>query len=93
MTRILRLASTLERRGATRSPFYREVQTGLMTRPVKIGTGRAVGWPEHEVEAITAARIGGASDEQIAALVRRLHEQRDAEVLRMLSPASAEAAQ
>lgn len=93
MTRILRLASTLERRGATRSPFYREVQTGLMTKPVKIGAGRAVGWPEHEVEAITAARIRGDSDAQIAALVQRLHEQRDADVLRLLNPSTTEARQ
>jgi hypothetical protein len=37
---------------------------------------RAVGWPDHEVTAIIQARIRGDSDEQIRALVAKLHTAR-----------------
>jgi len=47
-----------------------------MTRPVKIGQ-RAAGYPANEVRAINAARIAGKSDDEIRALVERLHAQRE----------------
>jgi prophage regulatory protein len=42
---------------------------------VPIGA-RAVGWPEHEVTAINAARIAGKSDAEIRELVFRLEAAR-----------------
>ncbi len=73
--RILRLDKILDKTGDTRSPHYDKIAEGLFTRPVKIGV-RAAGWPEHEAEAIIAARVAGASDADIRKLVQRLHEQR-----------------
>ena len=45
------------------------------TKPVAIGL-RSVGWPDYEVEAVTAARVAGQPDEAIRALVNKLHAQR-----------------
>ena len=76
--RILRLKTTLDRTGDTKSPHYDKVSKGLFTRPIKIGGERAAGYPEHEVDALIAARVAGASTEQIKRLVEKLHEQRTA---------------
>lgn len=73
---IWRLPKALEETGKTRTPWYQDVARGLMTAPVKIGGARAAGWPSHEVEAVMAARIASASDEDIRCLVDRLHEAR-----------------
>lgn len=54
---------------------YTAVHEGLFTVPVPIGQ-RAVGWPDHEVKAINAARIAGKSDDEVRALVGKLHEAR-----------------
>jgi len=51
------------------------VRDGLLTKPVPIGP-RAVGWPDYEVKAINVARIAGKSEDDIRALVTRLHAQR-----------------
>lgn len=55
--------------------IYGAAREGLFTKPVKIGP-RAVGWPSEEVRAINAARIAGKSNDDIKALVNRLHEKR-----------------
>ncbi len=54
---------------------YNLIRGGLWPKPVQIGQ-RSVGWPDEEVKAICAARIAGQSDEQIRALVNRLHAKR-----------------
>ena len=66
---ILRLPEVLRRRGRSRSAHYLDIQQGLFTQPVAIGA-RAVGWPDHEVDALNAAR--GQGDNEIRALVVRL---------------------
>ena len=76
-TAILRLPAVLDKRGRSRSAHYLDIQEGLFTRPVSIGS-RAVGWPEHEVEAINAARIAGKTDSEIRALVSKLEAARKA---------------
>jgi prophage regulatory protein len=55
--------------------IYSAVHAGLFTVPVQIGQ-RSVGWPDHEVAAINAARIRGDSEDQIRALVNKLHSAR-----------------
>jgi len=75
VTAILRLPAVLRKRGRSRSAHYLDIDTGLFTHPVAIGA-RAVGWPEHEVAALNAARIAGWTDEQIRALVVRLEGER-----------------
>jgi prophage regulatory protein len=51
------------------------VRDGVLTRPVQLGP-RAVGWPDYEINAIGAARIAGRTNEDIRALVLRLHVNR-----------------
>ncbi len=75
MARLLRLRPMLDKGGNTRSPTYKLMSAGLWPRPVKIGP-RAVAWPEHEVDAVIAARIAGKSDDEVRALVAKLHAAR-----------------
>jgi len=56
--------------------IYNNIRNGLWTKAVPIGV-RSVGWPSDEVEAINNYRIAGASEDQIRALVNRLHAKRD----------------
>lgn len=63
--------------GESRSTIYRKISKGLFTKPVSIG-GDRVAWPANEVQAIINARIAGADDDAIKALVSELHEQRKA---------------
>jgi prophage regulatory protein len=74
---ILRLPAVLRARGRSRSSHYLDVKHGLFTSPVPIGA-RAVGWPEHEVAALNAARIAGKDDKEIQALVTKLEAARKA---------------
>lgn len=57
------------------SPIYLDIKAGLFTAGVAIGQ-RSKGWPDYEVEAITAARIAGKSDDERRELVKRLHAKR-----------------
>ena len=52
--------------------IYTAIKAGLFTKGILIGQ-RAKGWPAEEVTAINNARIAGLSDEEIRALVKRLH--------------------
>ncbi|MEY5099194.1 MAG: hypothetical protein RJA36_1913 [Pseudomonadota bacterium] len=63
--------------------IYNNIRAGLFPRPVPIGA-RAVGWPDDEVDAINSARIAGADDDALRALVERLHAKR-AERLALLA--------
>jgi prophage regulatory protein len=72
---IRRLPAVLEKTGRSRSSHYLDIQQGLFTRAVSIGP-RAVGWPDHEVEAINAARIAGNSNEEVRSLVVKLEAAR-----------------
>ena len=77
VTTILRLPSVLHDRGRSRSSHYLDIKQGLFTSPVSIGA-RSVGWPEHEVTTLNAARIAGKTDEEIRALVVKLEAERKA---------------
>ncbi len=72
---LLRIDPTLALTGETRSTFYAKVAQGLMTRPIKIGPRQAA-VPAHEIAALNTARIRGATDAEIKALVSTLHAQR-----------------
>lgn len=76
--RILRTPEVRTIRGRSNSSHYNDIKAELFTQPVHIGPN-AVGWPEHEVMALQAARIAGKSDDEIRALVRELHAARTAE--------------
>lgn len=73
---ILRMSAVKAETGhASHASIYTAVHEGLFTVPVPIGQ-RAVGWPDHEVKAVNTARIRGDSDDQIRALVAKLHTAR-----------------
>ena len=73
---IYRIQTVQEKTGlGCKASVYNGVRDGVLTKPVKIGE-RAVGWPEHEVDAINAARIAGKSKAEIRELVQRLHAKR-----------------
>ena len=73
---ILRMPSVKAETGhASHASIYGAVHEGTFTVPVPIGQ-RAVGWPDHEVRAINQARIRGDSDDQVRALVNKLHNAR-----------------
>ena len=70
-----RLPHVLDRVGVKRSTFYAWIRKGLFTKPVSLGGG-IVAWTESEIAALVAARVCGASDEQICALVIELQSKR-----------------
>ncbi|RYZ88599.1 MAG: AlpA family phage regulatory protein [Proteobacteria bacterium] len=72
---ILRLPAVLRERGRSRSAHYQDIHNQLFTKQVYIGP-RSVGWPEHEVLALNAARIAGKTDDEIRALVMKLEAAR-----------------
>jgi prophage regulatory protein len=72
---LLRLLGVLSRTAESRSTHYSKIADGTMVPPISIGE-RAAAYPEHEVEAIIAARIAGRSNEEIKELVLRLIAQR-----------------
>ncbi len=73
---ILRICGVTANTGyRSKTSVYNAVQAGLLTKPVAIGM-RSVGWPDYEVEAVTAARVAGLTDDAIRALVNKLHAQR-----------------
>jgi len=86
---ILRVNRVMDCMGVRRTSIHEAVKDGTLTRPIRV-TARAVGWPEHEVNAVIAARIAGKSKAEIQALVTELHTQRakaDAGTIREAAPA------
>lgn len=71
-----RLPAVLGRRSDGRSSLYADIQRGTWTPPIRMG--RASAWPQHETNALLAARIAGASPDEMRALVRELLAKRAA---------------
>ncbi len=74
---ILRQPTVSAKSGMSRSTLYLRISQGLWTKPVKIGD-RASGWPEHEIDALNAARIADKSNDEIRTLVSDLESARKA---------------
>ena len=72
--RLERLPAVLGRRGDGRTSLYDAIQRGEWTRPIRMG--RASTWPAHETQALLAARIAGATPDQMRELTRDLHARR-----------------
>jgi len=68
------MPETEKQTGLKKSKIYADIADGLFPKPVKVGT--AALWPLSEVEQINKARIAGKSDDQIRALVDKLHADR-----------------
>ena len=73
--KLIRLRGVIGLTGSSRSDHYGKIRDGLMVPPIEIGA-RARAYPEHEIQAIIAARIAGRSNGEIRALVSRLIGQR-----------------
>ena len=56
MTRFIRRPAVENRTGLSRSTIYLLMQNGQFPKPVRIG-GRAVAWPEADIEAWLNARL------------------------------------
>jgi len=69
---ILRLPQVKYQTGLSRSTLYLRIDAGTFPKQIDLGGGRAVGWPDYEVDAINAARIAGWSDDEIRTLVKEL---------------------
>jgi len=67
----LRLSDLVTARRRGRSSLYRDVAEGVLTPPVRIGA-KASAWPSHEIAEIDRARLAGADENAIRALVRDL---------------------
>lgn len=85
---LMRKPQVLSATGASNSTLYADIGRELFVRPVKIGP-RAAAWPSNEVDAVVTARIGGATDEQLRALVQRLHLQRKTDAVEVLAGVAA----
>ena len=70
--RISRKPEVLEATGFKKSTLYTRIKDGLMPPPISLGGLRAVGWIDHEVQAVIAAMCSGASQEEIKQLVTEL---------------------
>ena len=81
---LLRVRTAFEMLGHKPSSGYMYVKDGLITDPVAYGpAGKRL--PLGEIRRIAAARIAGASDDEIRALVQRLHWERKARASRDLA--------
>jgi prophage regulatory protein len=73
--KLIRLPSVLDQTGNGRSTAYQQIADGLLPKPVLIGL-RAKAFPQHEIDAVVAARIAGSTPEEIRELVASLHAKR-----------------
>jgi len=75
--RLLKLNGVLALTATSRSTHYQHIKQGLMVQPISQGL-QAVAYPEHEIQAIIAARIAGKSEDEIRTIVADLTKQRKA---------------
>lgn len=71
LKRMRRLPEACDITGRKPGSHYLDIKNGLMVPGVRIGPN-AVAWPDDELAAINQAKISGASEDEIRALVRRL---------------------
>ncbi len=75
ITQLIKRPVVEQAMGKTRSTLYRDIQRGLLTKPIKLG-GERVAWPADEISAINQARIAGKSEDEIKSLVIELENAR-----------------
>jgi prophage regulatory protein len=69
--RLIRFGTVRETTGLSRSTIYVRIAEGMFPPAIPIGP-RSVAWRESEISALNAARIRGASDDDIRVLVTEL---------------------
>ena len=77
LLKLLKLHGVLALTAESRTTHYNRINNGTMVPPVRLGEN-SVAWPEHEIQAVNAARIAGKSDEEIRQLVTKLVADRQA---------------
>lgn len=75
--KILKIAAAFDRSGDSRSGGYAKVAEGTFVPQVARGV-RGAGFPEHEVDALVAARMAGAVEVELKLLVKALVAERSA---------------
>lgn len=70
--KIQRQREVLEQYGFKKSTLYTRIKEGLVPPAVSLGGLRAVGWIEHETQAVIAAMCAGKSQDEIKQLVAEL---------------------
>lgn len=73
---VLRKHEVLKRTGLSNTSIFERTKDGTFPKSISLG-GRAVGYLEHEVSAVIAARAAGQDDEQIKALVELMVTKRE----------------
>ena len=68
---IVKQPSLLEQFAFSKSTLFSQIKQGLMPKPIPLGD-RAVGYLQHELDAVLSARIAGQSNDQIKELVKSL---------------------
>lgn len=74
---MLRRQEVERRTGLGRSELYRQVALSVLPQPIRRGV-RGVAWPAHEIDIVLEARMAGASNDELRAIVGRLHAERQA---------------
>ena len=69
--KIVKQPSLLEQFSFSKSTLFSQIKQGLMPKAIPLGD-RAVGYLQHELDAVLSARIAGQSNEQIKELVKSL---------------------
>lgn len=68
---IVKQPSLLKQFAFSKSTLFTQINQGLMPKPISLGN-RAVGYLQHELDAVLSARIAGQSNEEIKQLVKYL---------------------
>jgi len=71
MLKINRITEVLGNTGFGKTTLYKRIDDGLFPPSISL-TGRIVGWPEHEVDAVLSGIISGKSNQEIKELVKEL---------------------
>ena len=83
--RLMRVKEVVHLRGEkSRTTLYQSLKDGTFTQPVAL-TSKSVGWLADEVQVLIRARGLGASDDQMRALVNRLHAERDSKLAALMT--------
>jgi prophage regulatory protein len=66
--RFLRLPEVRRITAVSRSTIYLKIAQGLLPPPISLGA-RTIAWRESEIATMNAARVRGASDDELRSLV------------------------
>ena len=73
--RILRRPEVVNQTGLPAQTLQDRINAGLFPKGISLG-GRAVGWPEHEVQRIIVALIRGSDLDTLRSLARQIEGER-----------------